>query len=36
VTIPTIAGRVLYYVIDYLDDNGNVVSSSPTGVRAVY
>jgi hypothetical protein len=36
ITIPALAGRVLYYTIDFLDSSGNVVSSTPTAVIAVY
>jgi hypothetical protein len=35
ITIPAISNRMLYYVVDRLDTNGNVVSSYPTNVEAI-
>lgn len=35
ITIPAISNRMLYYVVDRLDDNGNVVTSLPMQVAAV-
>jgi hypothetical protein len=29
ITVPTISGRTLYYKIDWLDNQGNVLASSP-------
>jgi hypothetical protein len=35
ITIPAISNRMLYYVVDRLDNNGNVVTSYPMQVAAV-
>jgi hypothetical protein len=35
ITIPAVANRILYYVVDWLDGAGGVVQTSPMQAAAV-